>query len=57
MTSNATTQTETLLTETKDGVARLTLNRRGQFNALPSALVDGVDAFLGRRAPRWKNRR
>jgi len=41
MTPNATTQTEALLlTETKAGVATLTLNRPGQFNALSTALID-----------------
>ena len=45
MTPNATTQTEALLlTETKDGVATLTLNRPGQFNALSSALIDELQS-------------
>ena len=51
MTSNATTQTETLLlTETKDGVATLTLNRPGQFNALSSALIDELQSTFDRLA-------
>jgi enoyl-CoA hydratase/carnithine racemase len=49
MTSTATTHTEALLlTETKDEVATLTLNRPGQFNALSSALIDELQsAFDG----------
>jgi len=51
MTSNATTQTEApLLTETKDGVATLTLNRPGQFNALSSALIDELQTTFDRLA-------
>jgi enoyl-CoA hydratase/carnithine racemase len=51
MTPNATTQTETLLlTETKDGVATLTLNRPGQFNALSSALIDELQTAFDRLA-------
>src|SRR5262245_26483185 len=51
MTPNATTQTETLLlTETKDGVATLTLNRPGQFNALSSALIDELQSAFDRLA-------
>jgi enoyl-CoA hydratase/carnithine racemase len=51
MTSNATTQIETLLlTETKDGVARLTLNRPSQFNALSSALIDELQSTFDRLA-------
>jgi enoyl-CoA hydratase/carnithine racemase len=51
MTSNATPQTEApLLTETKDGIATLTLNRPGQFNALSSALIDELQSTLDRLA-------
>jgi enoyl-CoA hydratase/carnithine racemase len=51
MTSNTTTQTETLLlTDTKDGVATLTLNRPGQFNALSSALIDELQSAFDRLA-------
>ena len=51
MTSNATTQTEALLlTETKDGIATLTLNRPGQFNALSSALIDELQSTFDRLA-------
>ena len=51
MTPNATTQTEALLlTETKDGVATLTLNRPGQFNALSSALIDELQTTFDRLA-------
>jgi enoyl-CoA hydratase/carnithine racemase len=51
MTPNATTQTETLLlTATKDGVATLTLNRPGQFNALSSALIDELQTTFDRLA-------
>jgi len=51
MTSNAVTQTEALLlTETKDGVATLTLNRPGQFNALSSALIDELQSAFDRIA-------
>jgi enoyl-CoA hydratase/carnithine racemase len=51
MTSNATTQTEALLlTETKDGVATLTLNRPGQFNALSTALIDDLQSAFDRLA-------
>ena len=46
-----TTQTEApLLTETMDGVARLTLNRPGQFNALSSALIDDLQSTFDRLA-------
>jgi enoyl-CoA hydratase/carnithine racemase len=45
VTPNTTTQTEALLlTGTKDGVATLTLNRPGQFNALSGALIDELQA-------------
>lgn len=51
MTSNATTQTETLLlTETKDGIATLTLNRPDQFNALSRALIDELQSTFDRIA-------
>ena len=51
MTPNATTQTEALLlTETKDGVATLTLNRPGQFNALSRALIDELQSTFDRLA-------
>ena len=51
MTSNAATQTEApLLTETKDGVATLTLNRPGQFNALSTALIDELQCAFERLA-------
>jgi enoyl-CoA hydratase/carnithine racemase len=51
MTSNTTTQTEApLLTATRDGVATLTLNRPGQFNALSSALIDELQSTFDRLA-------
>jgi enoyl-CoA hydratase/carnithine racemase len=51
MTSNTTTQTESLLlAETKDGVSTLTLNRPGQFNALSSALIDELQSTFDRLA-------
>jgi enoyl-CoA hydratase/carnithine racemase len=51
MTSNATAQAEALLlTGTKDGMATLTLNRPGQFNALSSALIDELQSTLDRLA-------
>lgn len=47
MTSNATTQDEALLlVETTDGIATVTLNRPGQFNALSSALIGELQATL-----------
>jgi enoyl-CoA hydratase/carnithine racemase len=47
MTPNATTQDEALLlVETTDGIATVTLNRPGQFNALSSALIDELQATL-----------
>jgi enoyl-CoA hydratase/carnithine racemase len=48
MTSNATQIESLLLTETKDGVATLTLNRPGQFNALSSALIDELQSTFDR---------
>jgi enoyl-CoA hydratase/carnithine racemase len=51
MTSNVTTQTQApLLTGTKDGIATLTLNRPGQFNALSSALIDELQSTFDRLA-------
>ena len=50
MTSNATQTEALLLTETKDGVATLTLNRPGQFNALSSALIDELQSTFDRLA-------
>src|SRR5436190_22493673 len=51
MTSTPTTLTETLLlSTTKDGVATLTLNRPGQFNALSSALIDELQTTFDRLA-------
>ncbi len=51
MTPNAATQTEALLlTGTKDGVATLTLNRPGQFNALSRALIDELQSAFDRLA-------
>src|SRR4029079_15099805 len=47
MTPNATTQGEALLLiETTDGIATVTLNRPGQFNALSSALIDELQSTL-----------
>src|SRR4029453_19295845 len=51
MTSNTPTQTESLLLcESKDGVATVTLNRPGQFNALSSALIDELQSTFDRLA-------
>ena len=51
MTPNATTQAEALLlVETTDGIATVTLNRPGQFNALSSALIDELQSTLDRIA-------
>ena len=51
MISNATTETEALLlTETTEGIATLTLNRPGQFNALSSALIDELQSTFDRLA-------
>lgn len=45
MTPNTTTQDEALLlVETTDGIATVTLNRPGQFNALSSALIDELQS-------------
>ena len=50
-TAHATTQTESLLLcESKDGVATVTLNRPGQFNALSSALIDELQSTFDRLA-------
>jgi len=47
MTSNTTTEAEALLlVKTTDGIATLTLNRPGQFNALSSALIDELQSTL-----------
>jgi enoyl-CoA hydratase/carnithine racemase len=47
MTSNAITQNEALLlVETTEGIATVTLNRPGQFNALSSALIGELQATL-----------
>ena len=49
MTSTATTHTHALLLfETKDGIATVTLNRPGQFNALSTALIDELQSALDR---------
>jgi enoyl-CoA hydratase/carnithine racemase len=49
MTSNATTLTEPLLlVEAGDGIATLTLNRPGQFNALSGALIEELQTELDR---------
>jgi enoyl-CoA hydratase/carnithine racemase len=47
MTPNATTQAEALLlVETREGIATVTLNRPGHFNALSSALIDELQSTL-----------
>lgn len=47
MTPNTTTQAEALLlVETAEGIATVTLNRPGQFNALSSALIDELQSKL-----------
>jgi enoyl-CoA hydratase/carnithine racemase len=46
MTTSATTAEALLLVETSDGVATLTLNRPGQFNALSGALIDELQSAL-----------
>jgi enoyl-CoA hydratase/carnithine racemase len=51
MTSSTTTSAATLLLfETTDGIATVTLNRPGQFNALSGALIDEIQAILDRVA-------
>ena len=51
MTSNATIQAEDLLlVEAADGIATVTLNRPGQFNALSGALIDTMQSTLDRIA-------
>ena len=51
MTPDATTQAEELLlVEATDGIAVLTLNRPGQFNALSRALIDDLQTTLDRIA-------
>ena len=51
MTSNVTTQSETLLlVEATDGIATVTLNRPAQFNALSSALIDELKGEGARRS-------
>jgi enoyl-CoA hydratase/carnithine racemase len=51
MTSNSTTLTEPLLlAEAADGIATLTLNRPGQFNALSGALIGELQTRLDRIA-------
>jgi len=41
-----------LLHSDQDGVATLTLNRPAQYNALAT---EGIDAFLQKRPPRWRD--
>jgi enoyl-CoA hydratase/carnithine racemase len=51
MKADAVTQAEgLLLTEAKNGVATLTLNRPGQFNALSSGLIDELQTAFDRLA-------
>jgi enoyl-CoA hydratase/carnithine racemase len=51
MTSSTTISADTLLLfETTDGIATVTLNRPGQFNALSGALIDEIQAILDRVA-------
>src|SRR6186713_1606696 len=51
MTTSTTTTTEApLLVETSDGIATLTLNRPGQFNALSEALIGELQSALDRLA-------
>jgi enoyl-CoA hydratase/carnithine racemase len=51
MKADAVTQAEgLLLTEAKSGVATLTLNRPGQFNALSTGLIDELQAAFDRLA-------
>lgn len=44
MTSNATTQDDLLFVEATEGIATVTLNRPGQFNALSSALINELQS-------------
>lgn len=47
MTPNVATQTEALvIVEAADGIATITLNRPGQFNALSQALIDETQSAL-----------
>lgn len=46
MTANATTDEALLLVETTEGIATVTLNRPGQFNALSTALIGELQATL-----------
>lgn len=47
MTPDTTTQAEaSLLVETTEGIATLTLNRPAQFNALSRALIDDLQSTL-----------
>src|SRR4029453_14362812 len=47
MTPNTTTDVEALLlVEATEGIATVTLNRPGQFNALSSALIDELQSTL-----------
>ena len=51
MTPNATTEAAAqLLVDTADGIATVTLNRPGQFNALSRALIDELQTALDRIA-------
>ena len=51
MTTHVTTEAEgVLLVEATDGIATVTLNRPGQFNALSNALIDELQAALDRIA-------
>jgi len=54
-----------LLHSDQDGVATLTLNRPAQYNALATETMicnmladetaEGIDAFLQKRPPRWRD--
>jgi enoyl-CoA hydratase/carnithine racemase len=50
MTPNVTTEEGLLLVGAAEGIATVTLNRPGQFNALSSALVDDLQSALDRIA-------
>lgn len=50
MGANVTTEEGLLLVETADGIASVTLNRPGQFNALSNALLDELQMALDRIA-------